>query len=117
MCARRNNKQQGEQTEKGGAEDREKVKMARPVNSLASIKPMKLFRQVIGNPDLSYQIMVILLTLTSDNVKMDRRINTMTSSIDSLRSISEVLTTSVRSLQTAAEAPKQIRKLLKPGDS
>lgn len=77
---------------------------------------MKLLRQVLNNPDLSYQVMVIVLALTSDQVKMDRRINTMTSSMDNLRSITEVLNTSIGSLKTAAEAPRQIRRLIKPGN-
>lgn len=115
MRFRRKNRkavEKGEAPKEGG-----KVKVAKPVDTLASFKPMKLVRQVLNNPDLSYQVMVIILALTGDQVKMDRRINTMTSSIESIRGITEVLNTSVRSLKTAAEAPRHIRRLINPEDS
>ena len=115
MRLRRKNRKPRDQ-EGGVSGDDEKVKIAKPVDTFSSSKPMKLLRQVLNNPDLSYQMMVIVLALTSDQVKMDRRINTMTSSMDNLRGITEVLNTSVRSLKTAAEAPRQIRKLINPGE-
>ena len=67
----------------------------------------------IGNdPDLSIQLIIILLTLAADNLRMDRRIDTMSAKIDAVRNISEVLTNAMRSLKTAAQAPAQIRRLL-----
>ena len=117
MRARRKSRKRTDQPEDGVTAEQEKIKQAKPVNPLTALRPMKLIRQVLNNPDLGYQAMVILLALTSDQVKMDRRINTMSSSIDSLRNITEVLNTSVRSLKSAAEAPRQIRKLINPGGS
>ena len=76
---RRNRKARTKEEE--GASSGDKVKEAKPVNGLSVSKPVKLLRQVLNNPDLSYQVMVVILALTSDQVKMDRRINTMTSSI------------------------------------
>ncbi|MDR3562685.1 MAG: hypothetical protein P4N59_14790 [Negativicutes bacterium] len=116
MRIRRRNRKKRE-LENGGGGETSKVKVAKPVNPLLE-KPMQLVRQVLDNPNLSYQVMVILLALTSDNVNMDRRINNMTSSIDSLRGITDVVNNSIRSLQTAAEAPRKIRQLIKqPGKS
>jgi hypothetical protein len=116
MSARRKKRKHEDTPEDGVIGEQEKVKVAKPVSPLAGIRPMKLIRQMLSNPDIGYQAMVVLLALTSDQVKMDRRINTMSSSIDSLRNITEVLNTSVRSLKTAAEAPRQIRKLINPGN-
>lgn len=81
--------------------------MAKPVGNLAG-----LFRRVINNPDFTFQIMVIILTLASDNVKMDRRIDTMTNKMDAIRNVTEVLNNTMKSVKTAAEAPKHIRRLL-----
>jgi len=117
MRARRKSRKRADQPEAGVSSDQEEVKQAKPVSPFSALRPMKLIRQVLNNPDIGYQAMVILIALTSDQVNMDRRINTMSSSIDSLRNITEVLNTSVRSLKTAAEAPRQIRKLINPGGS
>ena len=109
MFARRRNRKRPRNTENGEATEHEKVKKAKPAK-LA--KPMQ---QVLANPNLGYQAMVIIMALASDNVNMDRRINTMTSSLDNLRGITDVVNSSIRSLQTASEAPRQIRKLINPG--
>ncbi|MDR3592908.1 MAG: hypothetical protein P4N41_24885 [Negativicutes bacterium] len=114
MFARRRNRKRPRDTENAQAGESEKIKQAKPVNPLLA-GPMKMVRQVLSNPNLSYQAMVIILALASDNVNMDRRINTMSSSLESLRGITEVVNNSIRSLQTASEAPRQIRKLMNPG--
>jgi hypothetical protein len=72
----------------------------------------RLMRSITTDPDLSIQLIVIFLTLASDNMRMDRRIDTMTAKVDAVRNISEVLTNTMRSLKTAAQAPEQIRRLL-----
>ncbi|MEN6414452.1 MAG: hypothetical protein ABFC84_17075 [Veillonellales bacterium] len=87
--------------------DNSAVITAQPVGNLAG-----LFRRVITNPDFTFQVMVIILTLASDNVKMDRRIDTMTNKIDAVRNITEVINNTMKSVKAAAEAPKHIRRLL-----
>lgn len=72
----------------------------------------RLMRRITTDPDLSIQLIVIFLTLASDNMGMDRRIDTMTAKVDAVRNISEVLTNTMRSLKTATQAPEQIRRLL-----
>ncbi|MBP2650953.1 MAG: hypothetical protein H6Q74_1778 [Firmicutes bacterium] len=111
---RRKRKHSARQGTAEGAAGDDSVKVAKPVNPGLSLKPLKMLRQVIQNPNLSYQIMVILLALTGGDGKMERRIDTMTTSVDSLRGITDVLTNSMQSLRTAAEAPKRIRSLIKP---
>lgn len=114
MCARRKHRRPEPQEKEKLPREEQQAKIAKPVSSSPFVKPEKILRQIINNPNLGYQVMVVLLALTTDNVKMDRRISNMTTSLDSLRSMAEVLNTSVRSLQAAAEAPKQIRRLFKP---
>jgi hypothetical protein len=117
MFTRRRNRKRPRNTESGEPLEHEKVKQAKPANPVNPLlaRPMKLVRQVLENPNLGYQAMVIIMALASDNVNMDRRINTMSSSLDSLRGITEVVNNSIRSLQTASEAPRQIRKLINQG--
>lgn len=97
------------------AASEEKVKLAEPVGPISALKPIKrLVRQVINDPNIGYQFLAVLLTLTADDFKMDRRIDTMTSSLDTLRNITNVVTNTMQSLKSAAEAPRQIRRLVKP---
>jgi len=87
-------------------EGQEEVKIAKPV------RPASLFRKIITNPNFNSQLMITLLTFASDNVQMDRRIDTMGNAVDKLRNISDVINNSMQSLRAAAETPKQIRRLL-----
>lgn len=116
MSVRRKRRRPDPQKEERESGDDQKVKIAKPVNSSPFAKPKKLLQQVINNPNLSYQVMVILLSLTSDSVKMESRISNMSTSLDNIRGAAEVLNTSVRSLQAAAEAPKRLRRLFNPDD-
>ena len=75
-------------------------------------KPAALFRRIINNPNLNYQLLVIMITLFSDNMQMDRKINGMNTTIDKIRNLSQILDGAMTSVKSAAEAPKQIRKLL-----
>lgn len=91
----------------------EKVENVEPgqVNTTSAAKP-GLIRKIINNPNIAFQLMVIILTLASDNVKMDRRIDKMTSTIDTIKNVTEVINNTMRSIKVAAEAPKHIRNLL-----
>jgi len=86
-------------------EDRE-VKEAKPT------KPFKKIRQLLKNPNLNMQIMMILLSLNSDNIAMDRRIDGMTMAIDKVRNITELVNSGMQSMKVASEVPKSIRRLL-----
>ncbi|HEY3423510.1 MAG TPA: hypothetical protein VGL27_01845 [Negativicutes bacterium] len=98
-----------EEPEKQQNTAKQKMKI---VNPFQSIKPAQLFRQIVSNPNFGFQLMVILLTLTSGNIQMDRRIDGVTSTVDKIRSITEVVNSSMQSLKVASEAPKHIRRLL-----
>ncbi|HMM21180.1 MAG TPA: hypothetical protein PKA10_10605 [Selenomonadales bacterium] len=96
----------------------EKVKVAEPVNPMSSFKPLKrLIRQVVSSPNFSSQFLAILMTLTADDFNMNRRIDSMSSSLDTLRNITNVVNNTMNSLKSAAEAPRQIRRLVNPKDS
>lgn len=88
----------------------DKAKVARPVHDNNNVT--KMFRSILNNPNFSYQAMVILLTLSSDQVPMERRIDTMNTTVDKVRNISDMITNTMQSLKTAAETPKKIRRLL-----
>lgn len=113
MRGQRKDKRRAEQSPRDTEGD-DVVKLAKPVTKN---KPLRMLKRIVSNPDFSYQCMVVLLALTQNNVSMDRRIDTMTSSIDTLRNITGVLTNATQSLKAAAEAPRQIRQLVKPGGS
>lgn len=108
---RRNRRTEGEGAGGSGI----KVAQAVPVKTGKTPAPLRMLKRIVGHPDFGYQCMVILLALTQDNFKMDRRIDTMTGTIDTLRNITGVMTNAMQSLKTAAEAPRQIRSLVKPG--
>lgn len=83
------------------------VKEAKPV------KPFKMIKDLMkNNPNLGMQIMVILISLTSDNIQMDRRIDGMTSTIDKVRNITELVNNGMQSMKAVSEVPKSIRRLL-----
>jgi hypothetical protein len=71
-----------------------------------------LLRRIINNPEFPVQLMMVMLTMSSGNVRMDRRIDTMSTTVDTVRNITNLLTNTMQSLKTAAEAPQQIRRML-----
>lgn len=88
------------------AREPKNVKEAKP------IKPLKMIRQLMSNPNFNMQIMVILLSLTSDNMQMDRRIDGMTTTIEKVRNITELVNNGMQSMKAVSEVPKSIRRLL-----
>jgi hypothetical protein len=74
--------------------------------------PFGIVNRVINNPNFNFQLMVIALTLLSDNVPIDARLNGITSSVEKIRSVTEVVNNTMQSLKVAAEAPKNIRRLI-----
>ena len=83
------------------------------VTAAVLVKPMNKIKKLLGNPDFNIQLMTVLLTMTSDNVRMGRRIETVTSSVDKVRSLTELINNTMGSLKMAVEAPRQIKRLLK----
>lgn len=101
------NSSQESSSEASGVKVAKVAKPARPLN-----KASRFVKNIISNPNFSYQTMVILMTLTSDNIPMDRRIDTMSSTVDKVRNMSDMITNTMQSLKAAAETPKKIRRLL-----
>ncbi|SMC94807.1 hypothetical protein [Sporomusa malonica] len=73
--------------------------------------PAALFRKVIENPNFNIQLMVIILSLASENFSMDRRIDSMSSTVDKIRNVTDVINSTMQSVKVATDAPKQIRRL------
>lgn len=80
-------------------------------------RPADLFRKMMTNPNLNVQLMTIVLTLASGNLPMDRGIDSMSSSVDKIRNITDVINNTMQSVKVAAEAPKQIRRLFETNDN
>lgn len=95
---------------KENSSENSEVKVAKPVKPLN--KASRFIRNIVSNPNFSYQTIVILMTLASDNIPMDRRLDTMNSTVDKVRSMSEMITNTMQSLKVAAETPKKIRRIL-----
>lgn len=72
----------------------------------------RFFKSILSNPNLGFQVMVIILTLASENVQMDRRIEGMTTTVEKIRNITEVINHTMTSVRAAAEGPKKIRQML-----
>ena len=78
-----------------------------------SVKPFKMIKEIMkNNPNLSVQIMVILLSLSSENLQMDRRIDGMTTTIDKIRNITELVNNGMQSMKMVSDVPKSIRRIL-----
>jgi len=77
-----------------------------------SVRPLKMIKQLMSDPNFNMQIMVILLSLTSDNLQMDRRIDGMTTTIDKVRNITELVNNGMQSMKMVSEVPKSIRRIL-----
>jgi len=77
-----------------------------------SRQPFKMIKQLMSNPNFNMQIIVILLSLTSDNLQMDRRIDGMTTTIDKIRNITELVNNGMQSMKMVSEVPKGIRRIL-----
>lgn len=72
----------------------------------------RFFKSILSNPNLGFQLMVIILTIASENVQMDRRIAGMTTTVEKIRNITEVIGATMTSVKAASEAPKKIRQML-----
>jgi hypothetical protein len=93
----------------------EETAPAKDTVTAAPIKPRNPFgivNKVISNPNFNFQLMVIALTLLSDNVPIDARLNGISQSVEKIRSVTEVVNNTMQSLKVAAEAPKNIRRLI-----
>ncbi|MDF2873504.1 MAG: hypothetical protein K0R22_187 [Sporomusa sp.] len=92
-------------------EQPETLPAAVPKKQSTARGPAALFRKVIENPSFNVQLMVILLTLASENFSMDRRLDSMTSTVDKIRNVTDVINSTMQSVKVATDAPNQIRRL------
>ena len=84
---------------------------AKDSQKLNSRGPAALFRKIMKNPNLNVQLMIIVLTLASDNFPMDRGITSMSSTVEKIRNMTDVINNTMQSVKVATDAPKQIRRL------
>ncbi|WP_425061221.1 hypothetical protein SCACP_20070 [Sporomusa carbonis] len=98
-------------TESQVSENKPAVLTEIPQKAQAAKGPAALFRKIIENPNFNIQLMVILLTLASENFAMDRRIDSMSSAVDKIRNVTEVINSTMQSVKVATDAPRKIRRL------
>lgn len=67
---------------------------------------------ILNNPNLAIQIMVIILTMSSENMQMERRMESVSTTVDKVKNIADVLSDTMNSVKVAAETPRKIRQLL-----
>lgn len=78
----------------------------------AGINPKRFIRQIVNNPDFTYQALMVLMTLTSgENMRMDQRLETVSTSVEKVKNATEVIGNTMKSLRAAAEAPRHMRKI------
>ena len=63
------------------------------------------------NPNLNSQLIIILITLTSGSVPMDRRIDDLTLMMEKIHNATEMVNKTMESVRVATEIPRQIRQL------
>lgn len=93
-------------------EPADEAKEAKPPKLDKPAQPLRFLERIVNNPNFNLQLVVILLTLGSENMRMDRGIAGMTTTIDKIRGITDVIGNTMQSVKAATEAPKQIRRLL-----
>jgi hypothetical protein len=104
-----NTENQSEQSESELGPETPKAKI---INDSKPVKPFRMIRQFMNNPNFTMQLMVIILSLASDNIQMDRRIDGMTTTIDKVRNITELVNNGMQSMKMVTEVPKSIRRIL-----
>jgi hypothetical protein len=83
---------------------------AKTVNK--GMNPKRFIKQIVNNPDFTYQALMVLMTLTSgDNMRMDQRLETVGTSVEKVKNATEVIGSTMKSLRAAAEAPRHMRKI------
>jgi|GEM_PF-1351934 len=106
----------GEKKQKAKKVEKEReageTKFTKEAKEAKPVKPLDMIRQLMGNPNFNMQLMVILLSLSSENIQMDRRIDGMTTTIEKVRNITELVNNGVQSMKAVSEVPKSIRRLL-----
>jgi hypothetical protein len=76
------------------------------------LNPKRFIRQIVNNPDFTYQALMVLMTVTSgDNMRMDQRLETVSTSVEKVKNATEVIGSTMKSLRAAAEAPRHMRKI------
>lgn len=90
---------------------KEKESVKGRINRLKT-QSMGFINGIISNPSFNVQMALILLTLTSENVRMDRRINNMSASIEKIRNVNEVISSSIQSLRMIADLPKNVKRII-----
>lgn len=75
-------------------------------------RSMGIIQNMIENPNLMANFLVIIFTLTLEREKLDRKMEGMNSTVDKIKHITEILDSAMHSVKVAVEAPDKIRQIL-----
>ena len=86
----------------------------KPMNKTVKFtkRSTELIQKFIQNPNFIVQLLVIVFTLTSENDQMDRKFEGVSSTVDKIKNITDILNRTMHSVKVAAEAPEKIRQIL-----
>lgn len=84
------------------------------VAQVVSRRRRSLWRRITENPNFGYQLAVILLSLGSENVKMDRRIDAMTTHMAQVKGMTEAVTNAMQALRTVTDLPRNVKRIMDP---
>lgn len=69
-------------------------------------------KTIMENPNLAIQLMVIILTMSSESMQMERRLDGVATTVEKVKNVADVLTNTLSSVKAAAQTPRKIRQLL-----
>lgn len=72
----------------------------------------RVWRFIRANPKLMIQIFLVIVVLAAERIKLDRKMTDAGQAIDKMRGIADILTGTIESVKTAAEAPVKIGQVL-----
>lgn len=83
------------------------VKVAQVVSRRRS-----LWRRIVENPNLGHQLIIILLALGSENMRVDKRIDVMTTRVEQVKGMAEMVANAMQALRTVSELPRNIKRII-----
>ncbi|MDF2565823.1 MAG: hypothetical protein K0Q53_2227 [Massilibacillus sp.] len=86
----------------------------KPINKTIKFtkRSAEFIQKIIQNPNFIVQLLVVVFTLTSENDQMDRKFEGVSSTVDKIKNITDILNSTMHSVKIAAEAPEKIRQIL-----
>lgn len=72
----------------------------------------RIWRFIRANPKIAIQFILVIVVLAAERIKLDRKMNDASQAIEKMRGIADILTGTIESVRSAAEAPAKIGQVL-----